>query len=119
MRVDEDYRENLLKCPFCARLVGMPEDIKTPFGDVLEGGSCDCGAVYVYDRSGRKLGEAYADALVVAYDWDYDAAFSAPEGDYEEAVIRYNARIRRFLSGEGDFRDRSGKFYFIRRKKEV
>jgi hypothetical protein len=96
----------------------MPEDIKTPFGDVIEGGRCEnCGAVYVYDRTGRKLGEAYTEALVLAYEWDYDRAFSAPEGDYEEAVIRYNARIGRFFLGEGSFKDKMAKFYFVKRKR--
>lgn len=108
----------MLRCPFCGQSPGIPLDINTPFGDTVEGGNCPCGAVYVYDRTGRKLGEAYTEALVYAFDWDYDAAFSAPEGSYEEAVIRYNVRVNRYLEGEGNFKDRCAKFYFIRRKKQ-
>lgn len=113
----DDYREKILKCPFCECPQGAPCEVKTPFGDSLDAGRCGCGAIYVYDRSGRKLGEAYSDAIAFAYDWDYDAAFSAGEGEYEEAVIRYDPRSRRYYLGDGTFKDRSPKFYFIKRKK--
>lgn len=113
----EEDREKFLKCPFCGGLPGPLEEIETPFRDIIDGGHCSCGAIYVFDRSGRKLGEAYSEALVLAYDWDYDRAFSAPEGDYEEAVIRYNNRIKMYLTGEGSHIDRFPKFYFIKRKK--
>lgn len=110
-------RSKVLRCPFCDRIPGVPTEIPTPFGDTVDGGNCECGAVYVYDRTGRMLGEAFTEALVLAFEWDYDAAFSAPEGSYEEAVIRFDPRIRQFLAGEGDYRDRCGRFYFIKRKK--
>lgn len=112
-------RDTVLRCPFCGEVAGVPVDIRTPFGDEIEGGYCDCGAVYVFDRTGRKLGEAFTEALVLAFDWDYDAAFSAPDGSYEEAVMRFNPRIRKFLEGEGSFNDRCGRFYFVRRKKSA
>jgi hypothetical protein len=102
-----DYREKVLKCPFCGEIIGMPEEIKTPFGDTLEGGRCGCGALYVFDRTGRKLGEAYSEALALAFDWDYDTAFSTPVEEY---------KVGKFMGGEGDYRDRSSKFYFIKRK---
>jgi hypothetical protein len=110
-------RGKYLKCPLCGETPGVPMDIDTPFGGEVEGGRCGCGAVYVYDRTGRMLGEAFTEALVMAFDWDYDAAFQAPEGSYEEGVIRYNTRSNQFFKGEGDTRDRCARFYFIRRKK--
>jgi|GEM_PF-815307 len=110
-------RDKYLKCPLCGQTPGIPSDIDTPFGGEVEGGNCDCGAVYVYDRTGRMLGEAYSEALVMAFDWDYDAAFSAPEGSFDEGVVRYNGRTNQFFEGEGDVRDRSARFYFVRRKK--
>lgn len=117
MEIDtSDYREKVLKCPFCGEIIGMPEEIKTPFGDTLEGGRCGCGALYVFDRTGRKLGEAYSEALALAFDWDYDAAFSTPVEEYDEAVIRFHSKVGKFMGGEGDYRDRSSKFYFIKRK---
>jgi|Deesub1362A_J573_1020465.scaffolds.fasta_scaffold00168_57 hypothetical protein len=116
---ESDYREVILKCPFCGEVPEPMSEIDTPFGDTIEGGSCGCGAVYVYDRTGRKLGESYTEALVLAYDWDYDAAFFTAEEEYEEAVIRFDIRMRKFLGGEGNFRDKSPKFYFIKKKKKL
>lgn len=113
---DDEYRETVLKCPFCNEFPEPPGDVKTPFGGAVEGGRCSCGAIYVLDRTGRMLGEAFSEALAYAFDWDYDAAFSAPEGFYEETVIRFNQRGRKYLMGEGDFKDRFPKFYFIKRK---
>ena len=110
-------RNNILKCPFCAEVPTVPVGIDTPFGSTVDGGNCSCGAVYVYDRTGRMLGEAFSDALALAFEWNYDAAFSADEGAYEEGVIRFNKKTRKFFSGEGDPRDRSARFYFILRKK--
>src|SRR3989304_3706659 len=102
------------KCPFCGSLLEPPVEIKSGF-EVFEGGKCSCGAVYVYDRTGRKLGEALTEALVFAHDGDYDKAFTSDE-DYEEAVIRHNQRLNRFLEGDGGRLDRSPKFYFLRLK---
>lgn len=110
-----DYRERVLRCPFCEGDPGEPRKVDTPFGASLDGGVCPCGAVFVFDETGRMLGEAYSDALAFAFGWDYDAAFSAEEEDYEEAVIRYNAKIGKYMGGQGDFRDRSSKFFFIKR----
>ncbi|GAB4388280.1 MAG: hypothetical protein Kow0025_06600 [Thermodesulfovibrionales bacterium] len=110
-----DYRDKVLKCPFCEGFVAEPRKIATPFGDTLDGGTCRCGAVFVFDETGRMLGEAFSDALAFAFDWDYDAAFSAEADEYEEAIIRFNARTGRYMGGQGDFRDRSSKFFFIKR----
>jgi hypothetical protein len=116
LRNAED-RNNILKCPFCAEIPTVPVEIDTPFGGTVDGGNCPCGAVYVYDRTGRMLGEAFSDALALAFEWNYDSAFSAAEDSYKEGVVRFNKRARKFFSGEGDPRDRSARFYFIRRKK--
>ncbi len=112
-----EERSKILQCPFCGEVPTVPVEIDTPFGSTVDGGNCPCGAVYVYDRTGRMLGEAFSDALALAYEWNYDAAFAAAEGSYEEGVVRFNKRARKFMTGEGDPRDRSARFYFILRKK--
>lgn len=104
------------KCPFCEQPLASPAGMKAGLEDV-EGGRCGCGAVYVYDRTGRKLGEAYSEALLLAYGGDYDRAFSAGEGEYEELILRHHRRLNKFIEGEGGRMDRSPKLYFIRRKK--
>lgn len=110
-------RDKVLRCPFCEALPGTPAEMDTPFGGTIEGGRCGCGAVYVYDRTGRMLGEAFTEALAFVFEWDYDAAFSCDEDSYEEAVIRFNPRVGKFLLGEGNFKEKGGRFYFMRRKK--
>jgi hypothetical protein len=119
MKGDEVYRERVLKCPFCMTPLSGAQDIDTPFGDTIEGGFCGCGTAFVYDRSGRMLGEAYSEVLALAYGWDYDAAFSAAEGEYEEAIVSFNSKARKYVMGEGGRFDRSPKYYFIRRPRKA
>lgn len=113
-RAKEIDRDKILRCPFCKVTIGEIRDIEAPFGSTLEGGACACGACFVHDRTGKLLGEAYMDALAMAYDWDYDAAL-AGEGGYEEAVIRFDSRFCRYFLGDGGPMDRSAKYYFIKR----
>lgn len=110
-------RDVVLRCPFCLVPLDGHVEIETPYGGEIDGGKCGCGAVYVHDRSGRMLGEAFTDAVAMAYDWDYDAAFGGAEDSYDEFVIRVDKRLKKYLAGDGGPRDRSPKYYFIRRKK--
>ena len=98
-------------------MLGEPVEIDTPFGGTVDGNRCACGAVYVYDRTGRMLGEAFSEALAMAYDWDYDKAFEAPEEDREEAVINYIAKVRQFVRNEDTRFTKAPRFVFIRRKR--
>ncbi len=88
---------DVLSCPFCKRPIGEAEEIVSRFGDVITGGKCECGAVYVYDRSGHNMGDAYVDALNLAYDGDMDKAWSSVPGqDYEILELNYNVRKNKF-----------------------
>lgn len=110
---DREYHR-AFTCPFCGKAPEEPHTIKMRFGETM-GGRCSCGAVYVYDETGRMLGEAFTDALALLYGEDYDAAFGAPEEAYEEETVSYNARLRRYVRGAGVL-DRSAKFLFLRKK---
>lgn len=78
-------------CPFCGKGFEPPSDIRTKLGNIFSGGSCSCGAVYVYDRTGRNLGEAYVDALVFACRDDWDKAWKLiPEEDYNIQPMCYD-----------------------------
>jgi len=103
------------RCPFCESLLAPPTELRSGL-EVFEGGRCTtCSAVYVYDRTGRMLGEALSIALIFANNGDYDKAFSEG-GEYEEAVLRYNPRLNIFSLGDGGRLDRSQKFFFLRLK---
>ncbi len=93
-RVEE---ERILKCPFCARPLGEPAEISTRFGSAFTGGQCECGAAYVFDRSGHNLGDAYVDALMYACGDDADKAWGlVPDEDYEVRELTYDTRRNKF-----------------------
>ncbi|HET6513609.1 MAG TPA: hypothetical protein VFG09_00460 [Thermodesulfovibrionales bacterium] len=109
-RVREDKAEPA-KCPFCSEYLKAPERIKTATGESL-GGRCRCGAVYCLDPTGHNVGEAYLDALTLAYGEELDLA---SEDSYEEVVLNYDARAHK-LSPVKEIRrlDSSGKMVFVR-----
>jgi len=115
MEKNTDRYSSALECPFCGQALEPPAEVKAGF-ETFEGGRCACGAVYVYDRTGRKLGEAMMEALLLINDGDYDKAFSAEEGGYEEEVVTFYERLGRFAAGRDRFGERAPKFYFLRRK---
>jgi hypothetical protein len=89
--------ESTLLCPFCERPIEEPKDIMSRFGNTFSGGSCECGAVYVYDRSGHNMGDAYVDILTLAYDGDIEKAWSmTPNEDYQIIELTYNTRRHKF-----------------------
>lgn len=107
--------DNILRCPFCSRPIDEPREIKARFGNTFTGGSCECGAVYVFDRSGHNLGDAYVDALTYACNEDWDRAWSLnPDEDYEVKELSYDSRRNKF---SGNPRRSAGAFLFILVKK--
>lgn len=88
------------RCPFCERLFERPHDIKADFGNVFTGGKCECGAVYVFDRTGHNLGEAYVDGLVFACNGDWETAWKlTPEVDYKIESFYYDMESHCLMEG--------------------
>ncbi len=113
---DKEYRGKVFRCPFCLADILDIADMDTPFGATLEGGTCvSCGAVFSVDHTGKNQGELYMDTLAYAFGWDFDAAIEAEEGSYEEAVVRFNPKVAKFLLGDAGRMDRSPKYIFIKR----
>lgn len=111
------HRESFLRCPFCDAPIGEPEEIMGKFGNVFSGGRCGCGAVYVYDRSGHNMGDAYVDVLNLACDGDMDRAWALdPEKDYEMLELGYNSRKNKFGSHSKARISRSPVFLFLKLK---
>ena len=107
-------RYRMLTCPFCGRGPEGPHNIPMRFGETT-GGRCECGAVYVFDESGRMLGDAFNDALALLYGEDYDAAYAAGEDEYEEEIITYEKRLGRYVQGSSPH-SRSAKYLFLKKK---
>jgi len=112
----EKYRN--FNCPFCGRAPEPPHPIQMQFGETV-GGRCNCGAIYIYDETGRMLGEAFTEGLALLYGDNYDAAFSAPEDEYEEEIVSYDRRLKRFVSGSTGPFDGTSKFLFLRKTKKA
>lgn len=100
--VSPSFAQNILRCPFCETPIGACEEVRTKFGNVFEGGKCECGAAYVFERSGHNLGDAYVDLLAYACDGDWDRAFNlVPDEDYEVLELAYDSRRNKFSSSRG------------------
>lgn len=111
-RVREDKNE-VAKCPFCNEFFKEPERMETEMGECI-GGKCSCGAVYCFDPTGHNVGEAYLDALVLAYGEDWGGV---ADDAYSEAVFAYDARTHRLTPVKETRRpDSSGKVVFIKAK---
>lgn len=112
MATRERYR--VFTCPFCGQRPEDPHNIEMHFGTTT-GGMCRCGAVYVFDETGRMLGQAFVEALALLYGDDYDKAFSSvPEEEYEEEIISYDPRRKIYYNGSNIF-ERSSKFLFLKK----
>ena len=110
----KEYRDKFLKCPFCLTALDPPKRMLTPFGNDVDAGKCpNCGAAYVYDVLCKSLGDMFMDAVAYAFDWDYDA-YNEEAKTYEDVMVRSHSSGK-FLLGEGDKRDKSPKFIFVRR----
>lgn len=94
------------KCPFCERLLIMPETVKTATGEFV-GGRCECGAAFACDPTGHNVGEAYLDAIMYASGAGLDA-------DYREAVFNYDINTHRLWHIKDIRRDYSGKIVFVK-----
>ncbi|MBF0566351.1 MAG: hypothetical protein HQK89_14030 [Nitrospirae bacterium] len=77
------------RCPHCRELFAPPRQVSTMLG-FFDGGKCSCGAVFVYDASGKNMGEAFMDALAYACGEDWDMAKSLEASvDYKEDYLNY------------------------------
>jgi len=110
-------RDREPQCPFCGELFERPQDIRTELGNVFSGGKCECGAVYVFDRSGHNLGEAYVDGLVFACDGDWETAWKlTPDIDYKIESFYYDREGHRLLDSVRKGSRTRENFLFIRLK---
>ncbi|MBF0566413.1 MAG: hypothetical protein HQK89_14375, partial [Nitrospirae bacterium] len=77
------------RCPYCREFFPRPAEVSTLLG-FFSGGTCSCGSVFVYDASGKNMGEAFMDALAYACgdDWDMASSLEASR-DYQDYYINY------------------------------
>lgn len=105
-----------VKCPYCEFAVPRPETMKVAVTEV-QGGRCECGAIYVADVTGRQGGECLMDGLAVLCEGNIDEAGKLlPGQDYEYVDINYRPRTFSVAPrARGPRAFGSAKMWFLRR----
>jgi len=115
MHTQRRREKDIPKCPFCGVEIGRPVTINTDLGEVITG-KCVCGAIFVCDLTGRCVGEAYMEALVLLKG-DWDIGVLDPDKDYSYSDMDYDYRTHRKITlntvGESP-----GKLVFLKKKTE-
>jgi hypothetical protein len=114
------FYEETFNCPFCCVPIDDKTELLTYDGiNQFEGGLCDCGAIYVPDYSGVRLGEAYENALLYVCQGSRDKMMQMSEGedylvkilDPQKTLSRRSLAYARF--GFGSVRGRK-KYFFLK-----
>lgn len=106
---------NIPSCPFCGIDIERPEILGEDPDIRL--GKCSCGAIYACDESGKNMGIAFVEALVMACNKDWDKAWGLSEDqDFKTEVIEHYDIVSHFVVPGGVFDKRriSGVLFFVR-----
>lgn len=117
----EGPREGVeLVCPFCKSSLVRPAPIKTGPGQQVPGGKCGtCGAWYLFDPTGKNVGEIMMQALEIAASELSKNALELVAGeDYDDVVLSYDWRTHRSSGVAQGFADRYGRLYMVKVKKK-
>lgn len=105
--------KDIPKCPFCGLEISRPQLTNTDLGEILTG-KCKCDAIYVCDLTGRCVGEAYMEALVLIKG-DWDIGVLDPDKDYTYSDMDYDYRTHRKIHGN-ILGESPGKLVFLKRR---
>ncbi|MCX8031098.1 MAG: hypothetical protein N3A59_05925 [Thermodesulfovibrionales bacterium] len=116
MFYDRKVEKNIPRCPFCEKIIEKPVVTTTDLGEIISG-KCKCNAIYVCDLTGRSVGEAYMEALVLLKG-DWDIGTLDPDSDYLYSDMDYDykthKKINRISLGETP-----GKLVFLKSTKDI
>ena len=102
-------------CPFCGAHLNRPEQMKISPSDIVQGGKCGCGALYLVDPTGKDVGSMMAQALNWAADTlGKDVGSLAPDEDYQDMVLSYDWRNHRSTGVSQGYMDRNGRLYIMK-----
>ena len=108
---DRKTEKTLPRCPFCNRYISRPVLTDTGFGEILCG-KCECDAIFVCDLTGRCVGEAYMEALVLLKG-DWDIGVMDPDKDYTYAEMDYEYRTHKKVVSR-NIGESPGKLVFLK-----
>lgn len=79
------------------------------------GGSCQCGAIYLVDTTGKNVGTIMSQALVMAAEsLSKDIGQLVPDTDYQEEILSYDWRNHRSTGVNAGYMDRTGRLYIVK-----
>jgi hypothetical protein len=83
--------------------------------DIVQGGRCSCGALYLSDPTGKNVGLIMAQALVAAADMlKKEIGDLVPDEDYQDAVLNYDWRNHRSTGVSRGSMDGNGRLYIMK-----
>jgi hypothetical protein len=107
-------------CPFCGAPLQRPAEMKISPTDIVQGGRCSCGALYLSDPTGKNVGLMMSQALVAAADLlKKEIADLVPDEDYQDAVLSYDWRNHRSTGVSKGYMDGSGRLYIMKVNKKT
>jgi len=103
------------KCPFCGSYLKRPETMTLTTADIVQGGTCSCGALYLVDPTGKNVGLMMAQALNEAAEMQKKGVGElTPDEDYQDAVLSYDVRNHRSTGINQGYMDGMGRLYIIK-----
>ncbi len=112
-------RKSAPLCPFCGTELKKPVEVIISAMEKAEGGTCECGAVFLVDTTGKNVGTVMVQALSrVADAVAKDISDLAPGQDYEDAILNYDWRTHRSTGVSTGFMDGFGRIYIVKPKKQ-
>ncbi len=112
---DRKKEKNIPRCPFCGKDISRPIITKTDLGEILSG-KCDCETIFVCDLTGRCVGEAYMEALVLLKG-DWDIGVLDPDKDYSYADMDYDYRTHKKVNSS-NLGESPGKLVFLKPRRD-
>jgi hypothetical protein len=83
--------------------------------DIVQGGRCTCGALYLSDPTGKNVGLMMSQALVAAADiLKKEISELMPDEDYQDSVLCYDWRNHRSTGVSKGYMDGSGRLYIMK-----
>jgi hypothetical protein len=99
--------------------LSYPEPIRLNAIETILGGRCFlCGAHFIVDETGKNVGEAMVQGLqLVAGELGKELTMLADGVDYDDFILRYDAKVHESLGPAPNHPDEHARLYIIRAKK--
>ena len=103
------------RCPFCEAYLKRPESMKLTETDIVQGGTCSCGAFFLSDPTGKNVGLMMAQALNAAADMlKKEIGDLMPDVDYRDMTLIYDWKKHISPGVSHGYADGYGRLYIMK-----